>query len=1043
MSFEVLEPILNSPFEKPSRYWYIQEGEQPQMRDGRRPPVIFPPHDQKEEWTETALLQRSKEYPGGYELALVSLIRERLEAWRGQGYPGVTRTTLELLQWWRREGREKRLFYTQLEAAETIIFLTEARADFLQGISIPRDEPSDDRKADGYTGFVRYACKMATGSGKTTVMGTLAAWSILNKINDRSDGRFSDVVLVVCPNVTIRDRLTELDPERGEASIYRTRDLVPSHLMPLLTQGKVLVTNWHVFEPQNVQIGGLTAKVTKAGVPVRTREMINIGTKTTTARGSRYVTLEDLERQVSAGLLAVLEEQRDRDGSLKKVKVESTRYVESDTSLINRVLGREVGGKQNILVLNDEAHHAYRIKRDEPEPGEDEEFGEEEAAEEFFQEATIWIDGLDRIHKHRGINFCVDLSATPYFLGRVGQETNKAFPWVVSDFGLVDAIESGLVKIPQMPVRDVTGSQIPSYFNIWNWILPKLTPAERGGTKGSPKPEAILKWANTPIAILGGLWQKEFEDFQKSETETRPPVFILVCKNTKIAKVVYEWLAEDKAPLGLPPVNIEGFRNRDGKVNTIRVDSKVVHETDTGEAKSDESRWMRFILDTVGKTDWTLDRQGRPIYPEGFEALAEKLNRPQFPPGRDIRCIVSVGMLTEGWDCTTVTHIIGIRPFMSQLLCEQVVGRGLRRASYELGPDGKFTEEVAQVFGVPFEVIPFKANPHGTQRRREKRYHVHAVPEKVQYEIRFPRVEGYTQAIRNRVTADWSRVPPLVLLPDRIPPEVEMKGLSVNNKGRQSLSGPGRISQADLEAFRSKRRLQELVFEFARALTRDYVAQPRCEAPAHVLFPQVVRIVQRYLTDKVRVHPPANIKDLFLAPYYGWLVEILVEHIQPDTSQGEAPEVPRYEISRGPGSTAEVDYWTSREPREVVRCHVNYLVPDTQRWEQSAGYFIDTHSAVDAFVKNAGLGFAIPYLYNGQMHEYVPDFIVRLKTSPPVHLIVETKGFDEREEVKRAAAERWVAAVNADGTFGTWKFALAKKPVEVPQLIDAAATPTT
>ncbi len=279
MSYEVSEPILNRPFEKPGEYWYIQEGEEPQRRSGRRPPVVFAPRDQKEEWVETPLLRRSKEYPAGYELALVSLIRERLEAWRAAGYPGVTRTTLELLQWWRRDGREKRLFYAQLEAAETIIFLTEARADFLQGIAIPRDEPSDDRKEEGYTGFLRYACKMATGSGKTTVMAMLAAWSILNKVNSRSDGRFSDVVLAVCPNVTIRDRLREIDPALGEASIYRTRDLVPSHLMPLLTQGKVLVTNWHTFAPQGVQTGGVSAKVNRSGVPVRTVETINIGSK--------------------------------------------------------------------------------------------------------------------------------------------------------------------------------------------------------------------------------------------------------------------------------------------------------------------------------------------------------------------------------------------------------------------------------------------------------------------------------------------------------------------------------------------------------------------------------------------------------------------------------------------------------------------------------------------------------------------------------------------------------------------------------------------
>jgi type III restriction enzyme len=1038
---EVNEPILNNPFEKPTRYWYIKEGEPPILADGRRPAIVFPPRDQKEPWkTDEKLLRSSKEYPSGHELVLVNLVRERVEAWKAQGYPGVSRTTLELIQWWTRDGREKRLFFAQLEAALTIVFLTEARADFLQGIEIPRDDPSEERKAEGYTGFLRYACKMATGGGKTTVMAMLASWSILNKVNNRSDARFSDVVLVVCPNVTIRRRLGELNPEDGEASIYRTRDLVPPHLMPLLTQGKVLITNWHVFEPQSVQSGGIGGKVIKAGVPVRVKETINIGSKTTTARGSRYLSVKDYEHQVAAGILTVLEEDRDKQGNLKKVKVESTRYVESDTSVLNRVLGREVGGKQNILVFNDEAHHAYRIRRDEPEIGEEDEFGDVEEAEEFFQEATIWIDGLDKIQKLRGINVCIDLSATPYFLGRVGQETNKPFPWVVSDFGLIDAIEAGLVKIPQLAVRDTTGAEIPGYFNVWQWILPQLTPAERGGRKGSPKPEAILKYAHHPIAILGARWEALRDEWKKSATDPRPPVFILVCKNTTIARVFYEWLANDVAPIGIPSAKIEGFRNRDGKINTIRVDSKVVHETDTGEAKSDESRWMRLTLDMVGKTEWPSDRQGRPIFPEGFEELAKKLERPLHPPGRDVRCIVSVGMLTEGWDCNTVTHIVGLRPFMSQLLCEQVVGRGLRRASYELGDDGKFTEEIAQVFGVPFEVIPFKASKAGASAPRVKRYHVHALPNRAEYEIRFPRVEGYTQAIRNKITVDWASVPSLELQPDRIPPEVEMKGLNVNNMGRLSLSGPGRASDVSLKEFRQARRLQELVFDLAKSFTRDCLAQPQCTVPSHVLFPQLVKIVTRYLNEKVRVHPPADLKDLFLAPYYGWLVEILLEALRPDTSEGEAPEVPRYESTRGAGSTADVDYWTSRDPVEVLRSHVNYVVPDTKRWEQSAAYYIDKHSAVHSFVKNAGLGFAVPYLHNGQMHDYMPDFIIRLKGDSPVHMILETKGYDPLEDVKRAAAERWVAAVNAEGSYGRWAYRIAKKTTEVSGIVSAVSS---
>lgn len=1030
-NYEVPEPILNSPFEEPKEHWYIREGETPERRTGRRPAGYFyrdpraptgdSEHEARGEWQE---------------LALVNLIRQRVNDWRilalrGEG--GVTGTTCELLNYWRREGRQHRLFFAQLEAAETAIFLTEARADFRQGIEVPLDEPSQERKADGFPAFRRNACKMATGSGKTTVMGMLAAWSILNKVNDRSDARFSDVVLVVCPNVTIRTRLQELDPENGAASLYRTRDLVPPHLMPDMTKGRVLMTNWHVFEPHTIQTGGVSAKVSKAGVPVRIKELIRIGEKTTTARGYRYLTIDEFNRQVSAGMLTVLEETRDKQGSLEKVWVESFRYVESDTALLNRVLGREIGGKQNILVFNDEAHHAYRIRKMERN---DEDEDEEEELEEFVKEATVWVEGLDRIHKHRGINFCVDLSATPYFLGRTGPDSNRIFPWVVSDFGLTDAIESGLTKIPQLAVRDTTGADIPGYFNIWRWILPQLTTAERGGKKGSPKPEAILKYANTPVAMLAGLWEELRREWSTNKDDPRSPVFIIVCKNTKIAKVVYEWLADDKPPAGIPPARIEGFLNKDGRVNTIRVDSKVVHETDTGEAKSDEARWMRSTLDTVGKMGWPKDAQGREVYPEGFEELAKKFERPLHPPGRDVRCIVSVGMLTEGWDCNTVTHIVGLRPFMSQLLCEQVVGRGLRRASYEVGKDGKLTEEIAKVFGVPFEVIPFKESKGGTKPERVERHHVHAIPAKKDFEIQFPRVEGYSQAIRNRVAVDWDAVAVLELNPARIPPEVEMKAALPNNRGRPSLTGPGRLESVDLNPYRAGKRFQQLVFELARDLTRDYVDQPGCEAPAHVLFPQIAQIVERYLKDKVKPIPPANILDVLLSPYYGWAIERLVQAVKPDSSQGEAPEVPRYETSRGPGSTAEVDFWSSRDVREVVKSHLNYIVADTKQWEQSAAYYIDRHPTVRAFVKNAGLGFAIPYFHNGQIHDYVPDFIIRLNADSLRFLILETKGYDPLTDVKKAAAERWVTAVNSDGKFGRWQYAIAKKVEDVSKLVD-------
>jgi type III restriction enzyme len=1032
VSFEVDTPILNNPYEEPAEHWLLKFGEQPQRIQGRRSAGY---------WFRSPDAGDADEHVTGVwtELTLVNAIRERMREWRAAGRPGITRTTRELIDWWLRDGRKQRLFFAQFEAAETVIFLAEARADFLQGISVPLDEPSDERKADGFKAFRRQCAKMATGSGKTTVMGMLAAWSILNKVANRGDARFSDIVVAVCPNVTIRNRLGELDPLRGDASLYRSRDLVPERLMPDLAKGRVIILNWHVFEPQAVTTGGTSSRVSRAGVEVRTRETIKIGPKTTTQRGARYITLDDLKTQVAAGILTVLEEVRDRDQSLKEVKVEATRYVESDTALLNRVLGRDVGTRGNILVLNDEAHHAYRIRTssDDDEAADDDD--DEDDDDYFVKEATVWVEGLDKMHKHRGINLCVDLSATPYYIGRVGNATNQVFPWTVSDFGLTDAIESGLVKIPQLAVRDTTGADIPGYFNIWKWILPKLTSAERGGKRANPKPEAILKWANTPIAMLGGLWDEERRRWLSEKPEdARPPVYIIICKTTKIAKVVHEWIGEDKPPSGIPSANLPELRNVDGRTVTIRVDTKVVEETDGGGAKADEMAWMRATLDTVGKLDWTRDTQGRPIYPEGFEALASKLGRPLHPPGRDIRCIVSVGMLTEGWDCNTVTHIVGLRPFMSQLLCEQVVGRGLRRASYDIGADGKLEEEVAKVFGVPFEVIPFKENKGTPAPPKPKRHHIRAVPEKAAFKISFPRVEGYQQAIRRKLTVDWDSLAPIKLDATRIvATEVDVKHLMPAASGGRTLSGPGRLETVTLDAFRAGRSVEELAFHLSRDLTRRYLSEKEGSAPSHVLFPQILKIASRYIAEKVECGPATQRIDAFLSPYYGWIIEALVKAIKPDTAAGEDAELPVLEKNRREGSTEDVSFWTSRDVREVVKSHVNLVVADTAQWEQSAAFIIDTHKATDAFVKNAGMGFAIPYLFNGQPHDYEPDFVIRLAGREDQFLIIETKGFDDKADAKKQAAERWVAAVNASQSFGSWRYVMARSLAEVRAALDA------
>jgi type III restriction enzyme len=382
--------------------------------------------------------------------------------------------------------------------------------------------------------------------------------------------------------------------------------------------------------------------------------------------------------------------------------------------------------------------------------------------------------------------------------------------------------------------------------------------------------------------------------------------------------------------------------------------------------------------------------------------------------------------------------VVGLRPFMSQLLCEQVVGRALRRRAYAVDEHGKFTEEVAKVFGVPFEVIPFKTNPAGARPHVTPPKRVHALPHRAHLEIRFPRVDGYLPAIDNRVTVDWEGVPPLYLNPEHIPAEVQMKAGLLNNQGRPSLMGPGKLETVDLNPYRQGRREQELAFELARDLTRAYLGVKGCNVPPHALFPQLAQITLRYLKEKVQPFPPMVRVDAFLSPYYGWIIEALRDAIRGDAEGGEAPEKPQYEKSREAGSTADVDFYTHRDVREVLRSHVNYVVADTHRWEQSAAYIIDTHPAVEAFVKNAGLGFAIRYYDNGNEHDYIPDFLIRFAGRPDETLILETKGWDPTAEIKRQAAERWVAAVNADGSYGRWSYEIARSVPAVRAILDAA-----
>lgn len=918
MSLLVDNPILNSPFEEPKSYWAYEEG-QPVLKEGRRPAGYY--LKARTRGPQMAMLE--EEF---VPLDLVNTIRERVKDWRERGYPGITPITRQLLNHWNNSERERRLFFCQREAAETLIWLTEASPAEKQGITIPRDN-----------GLTRYACKMATGSGKTVVMGMVIAWQVLNKLANPQDRRFSDAVLLVCPNLTIRERLQVLFPWKPN-NYYDRFDLVPRGMLDRLRQGKFEVTNWHLFQPQDDS---------------RSRSVVQRG-------------------------------------------------AESDASFCRRVL-KELGTKQNILVINDEAHHAYRPALL------PEEVKAELAADEIAEreEATVWVSGLDRIASTRGINLCADFSATPFYIKGSGYEEGAPFPWIVSDFGLVDAIESGIVKIPRVPVDDNTGALIPRYFRLWEAINQALPASERQTARRRAKPESVLREAEGALATLASEWKKTFDEFRRSGSPV-PPVMIAVCDNTDLAKLVHEHIARGNV---LP----ELANGSNGEV-TFRIDTKLLAEAETateGETKAEAAERLRKVVDTIGKLEW----EG-----EGD------------PPGKHIRCVVSVGMLNEGWDAQNVTQILGLRAFTSQLLCEQVVGRGLRRLNYD-----DFSEpEYVDVYGVPFEVIPVRKKPVSRTEVAKVSTLVRALPERNHLEIIFPRVEGYVVDLQSRIRLNLEGIPYLEIDPGSEPTEVSVKPAVGYRIGRPDRLGPGPEVAHDRNPFHRDKRLQATVYEIAAELTRRLKEKREQWSTRHILFPQVLNAVWEYLEERVVLKQDVPLQEVALLKYKQRIIERLTEAIEPDTEAGEPPILPVIERFRPIGSTAEVLFRTVRPCVGTTKSHVSHVVLDAPKWEHSVAYQLERVPEVIAYARNDHLDFTLPYEWQGARHEYRPDYLIRWRCDEgrDVKIILEVKGFEtEQDRQKGAAARRWVRAVNHHGEFGRWAFALCKDPGRLRTLL--------
>lgn len=1040
----VENPIINLPYVEPQFHWHIAIGQKPEKRPGRRPASYFFRVPERAARGRTARQQPElfQDASKGEEYLLenANLLRQRLKDWRAREYEGATRVTRELLDLWLSVERSQRLFFAQVEAVETIIFLVEGPDDLKQGIRVPFDEPGDDAKAEGYKAFIRYALKMATGSGKTTVMGMLAAWSILNKVAYPQASAYSDTVLIICPNVTIRDRLRELDPNLDELSLYRTRQLVPLHRMPDLRKGEIFITNWHHLERREMgDVNGTSAKVVKRGTPTEKTRTVKLG-------GREELTEADIRQQALNGAFEIVREVRAKNGVLKGFEVKETRYFESDAAFLKRLLGNRKGRSSAILVMNDEAHHAYRRGK---QGAEDTYALDEQTAEADEREATVWIEGLDRINKMlggrgSGIRLCLDLSATPFYIQGSGNEVGKPFPWVVSDFSLLEAIEAGLVKIPQLPTQDAGGTATPAYFNVWRWVQEC---AKRDGLPTELTAEVLMRYVTAPITTLAAEWLKTFQAWDQQYQERMrlsnvPPVFIIVCRDTKLAKELYDWIANGQPSYGLSP---EYFRNVPGREWTVRVDSKVAEEIAAGGGQSDEARRLRFVLETIGKTAWP----GKKV-PEEYAALIEKHNRKamdddepglttidaNIPPGRDIRCIISVAMLSEGWDATTVTHVVGLRPFGSQLLCEQVVGRSLRRTSYAVDEvTGFFREETAKVFGVPFEVIPFKVEGGAAQPPTPPANQICAVPEKEEFEINFPVVEGYCDPGITRLALAQDRVPELPLDSMLIPDKVLLQSLSTLDPALAAF-GPGTRELLTLEDWRKTIRVQQVAFMIANALTMQWIKERGDTIPTHRLFPQLLGYAIWFLDNRLKLLGNRAKQDAALNPYFQRAIGAIYDALDPIDESGRSNERPI--IAPGPAgirSTRHVEFYTGKRPAAVQKCHLNAAVYDTNTWEQAAAFTLDTTDCVTKWVKNEHLGFVVPYRKDQVRRRYLPDFIVELKNGK--RLVVEIKGQLGDGDIKAAAAKRWCQAVNNDGRFGEWSYFMLRNPNDLVQVLAA------
>jgi len=977
------QPILNSPYACPTQHWELdQEGMPTQhiIAKRRAARLIRPIPQPRRAAGQGQLAIEDAEYcdANGQHYRhseLIDHLRHAVAAWRALPAKewAVTAETARLLSHWRNPPTEGiRPFFCQVEAAETVIWLTEVAPS---GGQAGRQalQHLEQVNLDANPGLARLALKLATGAGKTTVMAMLIAWQTINAVRYPKSNKFTRGFLLVAPGLTIKDRLRVLLPNDAD-SYYQHRHIVPGELLPELGKAKIVITNYHAFkrrEQWKLSKGGQRLLQGRSGAPLDT--------------------------------------------------------LESEGHMLARVMP-ELLGLKSIMVFNDEAHHCYREKPQDAAP--DTECNAETQANN--EAARVWISGLEAASRQWKLRRVIDLSATPFFLAGSGYQEGTLFPWTMSDFSLLDAIECGIVKLPRVPVADNLPSKeasMPLYRDLWQHIGRDM-PKKGRGKNATLDPLALPLKLQTALETLYGNYAKTFDLWQRVGSAV-PPCFIVVCNNTATSKLVFDYIAGFQRSDGsLEQGRLPLLRNWDeqgqalARPHTLLIDSQ---QLESGEALDGHFHSLacdeiaRFKRDIITRTG---DRKQADSLSDS-DILREVMNTVGKPGrlGEHIRCVVSVAMLTEGWDANTVTHILGVRAFGTQLLCEQVMGRALRRQSYELNAQGLFDVEYAEIFGIPFNFAG-KSRTTSPPPPREVTTVRALRPERDHLEIRFPRVQGYrVEWPQTRLEACFSADHCLTLTPAMV------GATRTHNVG---IIGAGvELNIGHLESIRPA----TLVMELTRHLLMQHWREPGQSAPL-ALYGQLKPIVRQWLEQCLQCQGGISIAQL----QYRELADLACERITKGIVAREREKGRHIRALQDPynptGSTAHVYFQTTRPSAQRWNTQgvdnrpknpINWVIVDST-WEAEFCRLIESHPQVLAYTKNHLLGLEVPYRMGSNSRRYLPDFIVLIDdgrgAEDPLHLIVEIKGYRGEDAKEKAATMRdyWIPGVNHLGTHGRWAF---------------------